>query len=288
MRSALFLASLLLLLPLSGCFGADDSSKQAAPIEEDPNALPEGVTNILQGRVLGSDEGPIADVTVELISLNATNATNELGEYRFMNLEPRDYLVVASKEGYRTVTQRAIVEEGNIYELNFLLVERPNIVPYDELHIFKGFISCQFAYGTNPENQQRQDCGTADPNNNQAKEFTLGVNAAQVQIEAVWTKKSDAAKELSMTVESVGFGHQDIIFGQDNGETGMKMVVSQSLVQKYYPLGGQLRISMAAAASLFGDEAAADGGLALQQDFTLYVSIFYVEPGPNSYSAVPK
>lgn len=277
----------LLLAALSGC-AAGKAKEVPPPVTDDPYALPEGVTNILQGTVVGPDQAPLESALVEVISLDLNQTTNEGGEYRFENLEPRDYLVVVTKDGYKTKTQRAIIEDGKIFELNFQLDERPALAPYSSLMLFRGFISCQIAYATNPENVQYQDCGSADPNNKAAREFDLEPGGAQAQIEAFWVAKQEGAKYLTMQVESVGFGHQDIIFGSQSGQSGLKMVISQSLMEKYYPQGGTLRVAMSAAPGVLGDQQPVDFGLAFQQDFEVYLTVFYVEPGPVDYTAKPK
>src|SRR5687767_14120354 len=92
--------ALLVGMMLAGCAG---KGKEAAPApsEEDPFALGQGVTNVLQGIILSGDGLPLEAVYVTLPALPDVNATtNPLGEYRFENLEPRDYIVTAQKEGW--------------------------------------------------------------------------------------------------------------------------------------------------------------------------------------------
>jgi hypothetical protein len=90
-----------------------------------------------------------------------------------------------------------------------------------------------------------------------------------------------------MSVESVGFGHQDIVFGQIVGPSGIKITIPQAVVEKFYPSGGTLRTILQAGASVTGDEAGIDFGVALQQGFDVYVTVFYIEPGPTTYTANP-
>lgn len=282
----LFLAFLGTLL--SGCAEPAKPVATSEPID-DPYALGEGVTNVLQGRVLSPDETPLADAVVELISLRLNVTTNEVGEYRFESLEPRDYLVVASKDGYRTKTQRAIIEDGKIYELNFKLDEKPLALPYDELQTWTGMLACQAAYATNPEATTHYNCGEAlDTVNDDWQEFSFAPGGAQVVIEAAWQPTQSASTSLMMTVESVGFGHQDLVFGQISGESPLKLPISQSMMSKYYPQGGTIRVQMATATGALGQPDTYDVGFAVQQGFDVYVTIFYIEPGPPNFSAVPE
>jgi hypothetical protein len=284
-----FLLVLSLTVLAAGCMGhAEPKSALPAPTTTDPYSLPEGVDNILRGRVSDPDQTPLMGANVEIISLQMNQTTDGAGAFEFRNLEPHDYLVVVSYEGYRTKTQRAIVEDGRIFELNFQLEQKPNLTPYNETTPFRGVISCEFAYATNPENVETVSCGGQDPNNKQAKTFHVNQNAAQIQIEAVWQRTAESSKNLAMTIESVGFGHQDIQFGRQHGDSGIKMTISQTLAQKYYANGGDVLVTMNAAPSVTGDEAALDAGLAVQQDFDLYFTVFYIEPGPPTFRFVPE
>src|SRR5687768_15375540 len=114
-------ASILLFLVLLGTVfaGCAEKAKPVATTDasDDPYTLGEGVTNVLQGTILAPDETPLEGTIVELISLQLNVTTDASGVYRFESLEPRDYLVVAEKDGYRTKTQRAIIEDGKIFEL---------------------------------------------------------------------------------------------------------------------------------------------------------------------------
>lgn len=280
-----FVAATLLAAALSGC--ADQGGPaNASPTVSDPYALPEGVTNVLQGQVRAEDLAPLGNATVAVISLQINQTTDEAGAFRFENLEPRDYLVTVTKDGYRTKTQRAIIEDGKIYELNFTLEVKPNVTPYSEVLSFKGRISCQVAYASNPDQHDEVDCGAADPvNNHPTEEFFFQPGGAQLVVEAFWTPAQRGAERLRMSVESVGFGHQDIVFGEVVGPTGLKLPISQSLMGKYYPQGGTVRVTMTAAPGLLGQPESYDAGAAVQQDFELWVTVFYYEPGPPNYSA---
>jgi hypothetical protein len=284
-RSSTFLIVVLLGIAFSGCA---DKGKPVATTEaaDDPNVLAEGVTNVLQGTVLSADETPLEGVMVELISLQLNVTTDPTGVYRFESLEPRDYLVVAQKDGYKTKTQRAIIEDGKIFELNFKLEEKPTTAPYSELQTWTGMLSCQAAYSSSPEVTTRQNCGEAlEGVNDDWEEFTFGPGGAQVVVEAVWTSTQDASDSLAVTVESVGFGHQDLVFGQVSGESPLKLPISQTMMSKYYPQGGTIRVSVAAATGALGQPDTLDAGFAIQQEFDVYVTIFYIEPGSPNYTA---
>lgn len=278
------LASVVLLA--SGCAGkGNDKAQPEASV--DPNSLPEGVTNILEGTVQGIDFYPIGNATLRINGLEDNTTSDEAGYYRFESLPPRDYIITATKESYRPKSQRAILEDDKIFQLDFILEEVPLEQPYNRTVEFNGLISCQAAYQTTPDNTQRPQCTTpVDPLNRQDHLFDVMPGAAQVVVEVTWAQGSAAAKELTITVESLG--DNAIQFAFDNGESPLRTVVSQSLIRQNMRDGGKLRVLMEAAPSLTGDEAATDAGLAFQQSFKIYFTVFYVEPGPTSFSALPK
>jgi hypothetical protein len=284
MRSAALVLGLLLL---AGCAGKTAAPKQTVSTDASTETLPSGVTNILRGHVTGADLAPLAGAMVELASLkrNVTTAAN--GTYEFTNLEPHDYLISVSREAYKTKTQRAIVEDGKIYELDFQLEDKPRLEPYKTTTPFRGLIACEGAFATDPENVGYQSCGTVLPGNVNTHEFSVEPNAVQVLVEVVWKSTTPASAKLAVEVASVGFGHQDTVFGKQHGPSGMKVRISQSLTTKYYPQGGTIRVALSAAPSVTPDGSAADAGIAIQQDFTIYMTVFYVEPGPANFSAIP-
>ena len=274
------------VLLLAGCAGGKPTATDPLATE-DEGALPEGILNVLLGTVVGPDQAPLMNATVEISSLTLLTNTTEAGEYEFVNLEPRDYYVSVSKEGFVTKSARAIVEDGRVFELDFQLEEKSLATPYNTTLPFRGFISCQFAYATNPENVQYQDCGGAvDANNKVVKEYEIGPNSAQVIMDAEWVPKQDLAERLTMIVESVGFGHQDIIFGQVSGPSPLRMPIDPLVMRKYYPTGGKIRVTFSASPSLDNDYL--DVGLAFQQDYKLYATVFYIDPGPPGFSYVKR
>lgn len=285
MRSAESLLFVVLLgIALAGC-----SAKQNAaptPTSEDPYTLGEGVTNVLQGLVLSGDGLPLENVTVKVPAMDLNQTTNMFGEYRFESLEPRDYIVVAEKEGYRTKTQRAIIEDGKIFQLDFKLDERPTTTPYFEVLPWNAFLSCQIAYASNPESVEKRNCGEADPNNDNSEDFNFGPAGAQLVVEATWTPTQSVSRNLSISVSSVGLQTGDIEFGSTTGPPGLKVPIGMSLMSRYFSQGGAIRVELGSAPGALGRPDDYDAGFALQQPVQVYVTVFYIDVGPAGYSAV--
>jgi hypothetical protein len=279
--------SIILLLLASGCMGG--KSKQTAdPTSTDPDSLPAGVSNILEGSVTAADQTPLAGVNMTINGLGWSNITNEAGYYRFESLPPKDYIITANKEGYRPKPQRAVIQDDAIFQLDFSLEEVPNEAPRHTTTPQTFLIACEIAHQTAPDNPQRQSCVSTLqlPDNKQTHDFDIERGAAQVQAEFFWDKQSEAAKMLYVTAEAPG--ESGVQFAYDKGETGMKVVISQSLMKKSYPDGGKVRITVNAAPGFLGDESAADWGLMLQQKIDCQFTVFYIEPGPPSFTAKPQ
>jgi hypothetical protein len=273
------------LLLLSGCSG--HKPKAAAGPTDTANSLPQGVINILEGTVTGPDLIPLAGVNVTINGLGQSNMTDHAGGYHFENVPPRDYIITATKEGYRQKPQRAVIQEDAIFQLDFILEEIPIEVPYHTTRDKVLFISCELSYQSSPDNPTRADCGSSIPSAQpQSAKFDFDRLAAQVQTEFKWEPKTSAAKFLTITIDSLG--DNAVEFAHDKGESGMKAVVSQSLMRKNFPEGGTIRVKVDSASGVLGDESAVDWGLAFQQDCTVWFTVFYVEPGPPAFTAIPK
>lgn len=273
---------LVLLLLAAGCTGK--AGPQVAAPSGDPDGLPAGVENLLEGAVLGVDRLPIPDVNMTVSGVSDFQSTDALGYYRFENLPPGDHIVTAEKAGFRSRSQRAFVEDGTILELNFTLEERPLATPYNSTRDQGGFIACQLTVQPAPDNRQRTACGDSLPNNKQVHDFPVEGGAAQLQIELFWTQKTDAARNLQMVAESVGVNA--VTYGDETGPAGLKILVSGSLIEKTVPNGGQIRVSVHAAPGALDAPDDTDAGLAFQQDYTVYLTAFFVEPGPSDFSAL--
>jgi hypothetical protein len=271
---------LLLGLALSGCAG------KGSPEGGDASPTAPSFQNAIQGRVTSIDYIPLAGVRLDILSVNASTTTNATGEYRFTDFQPREYLVAASKDGFKPKTQRALVAADQVFQLDFVLEDAPVVTPHKEVLDRQGTIACDLVYGADPEGRSHSNCAPIVPDN-RIHEFNIKGGPSQIIIEAFWEPTTLAANQLTLSVESVGFGEQDLIFGTHVGPSGTKITLGQTLAERYYGKDGVLRTRMSGGASITGDESGPDAGLALQQTFTIYVSVFYAQFAPPNYSAGP-
>lgn len=283
MRSLPVLVGVLLLV--AGC-AEKPSAPQEEPIAASDSALPKGVTNVLEGTVQALDIGPLEGVLLKLDSSNETGTTNAAGYYRFENLVPRDYIVIATFDGYRSKTQRAVIEDDKVFQLDFVLEPVPVAQPYHETAIRKGLVECQAHYQTNEDSPNRPSCGAAlDPNAAPTLIFTVGPGASQILIEMVWTPRTQFAGHLTLSAHELR-GQTELAYA--HSPSVLRVAVSESVVKKFYGNGGELRTTVEAGPSVTGDEAAADVGLAFQQDYEIHLTVFYHDIGPPTFTAIPE
>ncbi len=268
---------------LAGCADKPDANAKD-PSDPTDSALPAGITNILEGTVQAVDVGPLEGVFIRLDGSNQTRNTTAAGYYRFENLEPRDYIVIASIDGYRPKTLRAVVEEDKAFLLDFLLEAIPVARPYHETAIQRGLIECQVHYQTNEDSPNRPSCGSgADPNAKPTLIFNVGPAAAQIMIEMTWTPRTQFASHLTLTAEETK-GQTELAYV--HSANILRVAVSENVVRKFYQTGGELMTTVEAGPSITGDEAAADVGLGFQQDYEIHLTVFYHEIGPPTFTAI--
>lgn len=108
--------------------------KKNTSADEPPDELPppeSGLAN-LYGKVTSDGVG-LSGVLVDLEGVPAI--TDSLGNYSFANIEPGEYVVALSKEGYNTVSLRRMITEGdNALNVQLSTVESPS-EPTAELEI---------------------------------------------------------------------------------------------------------------------------------------------------------
>ncbi len=275
-----------LLAGFAGCLGSNSDAEESTD-DSGVNATEEDIRNTLEGWIQDGELLPLAGAAIDIPSLGANRVSNADGQYRFVNLPVGEHLVTVTMAGYDTASQRALLREGFSTVLNFSLEKAPDAVPHDEILPFIGQVSCDLFLGSDPETATRQACGDVDPNNAPSHEFEFGPGGAQVQLETFWDPTTKLASNLTIKVETVGFGHQDVVFAHQAGSPGMKVIIGQANMEKYYANGGRVRVTLGGGPSITGDEAEADVGFAFQQRFEIDFTVFYVQPGPLDYTSRP-
>ena len=284
-RASLALAvTLALALVLAGCAKPDAGGA--------PSAVQRAVAAV-KGQDVGSALGaiggvvqsaalePLRDARVTMLRENVSTRTDAAGAFRFSDLAPGSYLVTAEAAGFLARTSEAYAANGSTTTLDFTLSPIPNADPYHETQELKGLLSCALAAQT-PVGDERRDCAAADPNHRDSFEFPIGAAAKSVTLELAWdASKEPAAKRLTLRARTVGYGANDLDLGNVTGEGYARLVVPVATMEKYYTEGGMMRGVVGLA-----DDGSPPAGFAFQTKFTMYVTMFYVRPGPDGFSVV--
>lgn len=282
--------ALALAVIAAGCVGKRGDEPTAEPastvdVADGPALDVSQVPGAIRGVVLTRELTPIAGATVKLLRENVSIATGALGTFAFDDLKNGRYLVRAEKAGWYGKTAAATVRNGTVYQLNFTLDPVPVIVPYQETVELRGMLACEGRLVT-PTGPAPVACGDADPN--LKREWEVDVNAGGLiglVVEEVWDPGTPAANRLNLTLETVGYGSSDLTLAAAEVADGYgRLVVTGAVLQKYYPAGGTTRVKTTIATA--GTGAPIDGGMAVQQPVTVYVTAFYHALPPDGFTIV--
>lgn len=245
--------------------------------EVDPATLP----GAIQGVVTDAALAPIGGATVLLVREERVTTSDASGLFVFADLSPGSYLVQASATGYETRTVSTAARNGTLTTLNLTLAPDLTPAPHATTMEMRGLLSCG-AQVEGPLGEQGADCAAADPNHKDLFEIHVGDLGKNVVLELVWDTAKDAAtKRLNLHVETVGYGALDEDLGNVTGEGYVRLVVPQPVMEKFYSEGGIVR----ARVTMDPDEGA-PAVAAFQTAFTVYATVFYVQPGPADHSVL--
>lgn len=269
------LAVLLLVAPaLAGC--ASDSE---AP------ALTTLAMGTLEGTVVDASLAPLPGAVVSVDGANATTTADATGLFRLV-VPPGEYLVLATAAGHRGGALRAAPGPGETAKLQFMLAALPTLSPDVQVQEGHGLLSCGGAFFVG-EQEEHLACGSQDPNQRTSVEFTAGSlhGLEGAVVEVVWEPTTQAATMLGISVWSTsGEGEEFLAYGEMASPAALT-IPGRVLAENVSP-GRPLRVEVTPTGSLTDEEANLDAGLALQQPFAVYVSMFYHQPPPAGYSVL--
>jgi hypothetical protein len=220
---------------------------------------------------------PLKDVRVHVLDGNQSTQTDASGHFELMGV-PHDepMVLVASLDQFQPASKQVSVPEGTAILVNFTLAPVASKVPKLDVLKFKGFLACQAATG--PLNQ------TVDCSNGAQKDiWTLSADAGLegAVVEVHWTKATDMAQRLHARLVTTDLGKLNVVLGDVTGASPLRIEVGNETAMQYYGAGGLMKLYVNLVASNTGGAPAA--GLAAQQDFTAYASLFYNAPAPSGY-----
>lgn len=271
---------LFLAAALSGCFGGDDPAPAATtgpttPVQDDP---------VLTGRVLTVDYLPVENATVRIQNPPQEATTGPDGAFAFHDVPPGERILTAVAPGYERLTQRVVLSFGSTAELDFLLDAARAHLAYNETIPWDGFVSCMIAYGPNAEDADHMECGEWDDTDDRARTFKIGPSARHVIVEMDWEETTHLSEHMMVLLSNPDTGSP---LGLGSGAVPVKIVVPVDATTRNFDAGGPLHIEVRPAPSVTGDEAGIDAGAAIQQPFSVYVTVFYHQPAPVEFTATP-
>jgi hypothetical protein len=270
-----WLTLLLIITAFAGC--AEDR------VEDTPD-LPPGINTEdaqLHGFVFDPTVFALEGVTIEVLDTAQTATTDAEGRYELDGVPTGvPVLLVASKAGYDTSSKTITLEPEVPIRLNFTLNPVPVKTPTDVAIKFNGAIDCESKVIVN-ENEIPGDCGSDNAN---VWEFNVNEDLAGAVIEVAWIPGTDLANSLGATLETLGFGDQNIIIAETFGTSPLRLQIPNAVAEKYYSEAGSMRLTVEVRPDNESNEAGAGVGAAASQQFNAVASLFYVEGPPPGYS----
>lgn len=294
---ALLTAFAFAAVALAGCAsgGGDDGGLSGLDQCAD-GACEEGAT--IAGHVLDDVSLPLAGANVGIVETGNQTTADESGVFVFTGLAPGTYTLSAVALGYESDAQRVTLEEDERREITFNLDPLPTAEPYaDVIGPEAGHFHCMVGTPVRITSCNVQDVMGEDK---QSVTFELSSPEQWQTIvgEMRWTQGTAAT--------STGLANYISYEGRDTSHWWCEADGESPIVFQYEREGDSICTSQGdtdpephdtdevetliiAADSGFGGLSAENPPLrlVLDQRYELMVSVFYVEPAPEGYSALP-
>ncbi len=274
-----WLIALLVLAPaLAGCASQDEGPAMAAV-----------QTGILQGTVTTTALEPLNAALVRIPDTNYEARTDATGKFVF-ELPLGEYLVITQVDGYINSAQRARIDGAPVtldFRLNLKPTQAAGVRSFEAHGLFTCGATIKTGDGHSGGERQTYNCGSNDPNNRQTLDFIIdpepGITG--VIIEMVWTPTTQAGRAFQLQAFQVQSAAEEEI-GDTEGLDYVKIVIPESVAKFRFASGGILRTLSTPAGSFLDEESPADVGVAFEQPFTIYVTVFTNAPAPDGFSVI--
>lgn len=268
-------------MALAGCSGGP-GIPAGIPLDAGGDPLP-----TLHGIVVDEAIRPLPGALVRFLGEDDVSAvTDEVGEYAIHEPTGRAHavLVSASKPGFLPRTQQVQVSGHLSAKLGFVLEADPSVVPRVDVLQERGSLGCRATVAAYPGGFDCSpclyDCDFAD------SEYMWPINPtpglAGVVVEVHWEALTPASAHLTAAVRAPVLGGPDGSFGEVVAEaTGTSPLVLQipEDVARAMPRWSAIYLLV----GLADDQGDVPAGLAQDQSFDAFASLFYVDPAPPGY-----
>ncbi|HEX9816136.1 MAG TPA: carboxypeptidase-like regulatory domain-containing protein [Candidatus Thermoplasmatota archaeon] len=298
---------LLLMAAVSGCV-AEGAPAVAAP-EAQPAEFDE-TTGGIEGLVHDDNFLPVSNAIVALGDLpEIQGTTDEGGRFSFSHVPAGEHTLFVSALGYESAGKSIEVAAGIVTQMDFILVVIPIETPFYEIKTLSGLFGCGTSWRPAVVYSGIAICGAldivGDPTN--ADNFLLvwqttgPVEAWSAAVfETVWTSNQAFGSGLSVNWEKNGCanvadarfvrtaGHSPLrarLAGEEFAEK-MDNVTDNSCSDECTFDDCRLMTRVFSMPDTLGASSPADVGFTFQQVFHQYLTEFYYDDGPETFSAV--
>jgi hypothetical protein len=287
---------LLFVLALSGCAGSARPTPSPTSTEPPPLVPPTAEYGGVEGLVYSPEVLPLANISVMVVGSNRTALTDATGYYNVLPLDPGTYTLEVNQTGYQPSKHNIAVAAGQGLRVDFSLLAIPAPSPYvDASYQRRGHLDCQ-ARANSGTTASNPDCTEAGQQYTGAylppgrgANLTVGADVQAILLELQWTSSVGTVNDVLRLAVRPNDGETWKEFqGKSVLRVEMdeaKMAEFEKFSQKSYAKhGGQIFFLV------YPGEAAANAGAGagatFQQDYTLYVTIFYRMGIPAHYTRI--
>ncbi len=269
------IAFVLLMLAVSGCIGGDEADPADGEGEESSET-----TGTIQGQVVKDDFSPIANAEVFLLregDVIQDTLTADDGGYKFEGIDPGVYRVRALATCCEDSMEQLRVEAGQVVEHNPELPIIPPVATFVDKYEWTGFVGCSVNY---PTAFQPYTC--PDENNNVEEIFEVEPGLKSVVVAMEWEVSPFATNEslrhwlmIPTDADRATIRYEDaspIEYRIDEGDPIDFPFEELEETTEY-----RFRIWGPSQGFQF----------TWQQEFTVHYHLFYGEPAPSGYKALP-
>lgn len=121
-----------------------DADRTRNDLPAAPSPQVDETTGAVQGVVTDDSLSPIAGAQALLKEPGLGAVTDASGTFVFSRVAPGSYNLFVAALGFEAIARRVTVEAGEIAQVSLSLVALPVVEPYSELLVFRGFFGCSW------------------------------------------------------------------------------------------------------------------------------------------------